>query len=272
MCPIRICPVCLLAVGLLAAGCRPKPPSDLPASARSQADLATDTAQARLWGGAADRAASAPAVARPVDTPVAARRRVEAPSRQVAEGPVTFPAEMRGGLRLTALPELPAAGYAGPARVAKISGEQLDLEFGGTRLSLLARVRGGPLRLKEREEVRLELRTREEPANRQRIVALRSPAGEGIVSALETGREPVSVSIKLFELVARQTGRSERGTMPVEVTVRGERRMMTQGELVDFKSAGLTVGLVGSTALTGPERFQAEGNPYAIDLIAWPTK
>jgi hypothetical protein len=57
--------------------------------------------------------------------------------------------------------------------------------------------------------------------------------------------------------------------MSVEVRVRGERQVLRQGQLVDFPGAGLTIGLIGSTALTGPDRFRAEGNPYAIDLIAW---
>jgi hypothetical protein len=57
--------------------------------------------------------------------------------------------------------------------------------------------------------------------------------------------------------------------MAVEIQVGGERRTMTQGQVIDLTGAGLTIGLIGSTALTGASRFQAEGNPYAIDLVAW---
>lgn len=169
--------------------------------------------------------------------------------------------------------ELPPAGYAGPGTVATLAGELVGISFGGEgKLSLLARARGGPLRLKVGEAVELELRSREDPTNRRRIVALRTQARDGLVSILETGAEPVTVTVKLWSLTARQVGRPDGNTMPVEVSVLGERRTLRQGELVDFTQAGVTVGLLGSTALTGADRFRAEGNPFAIDLIAWPTK
>lgn len=260
-------PVALLVLG---SGCQARPPADPQRVARSQAALTGDTVQARLWRTAAERPASQSQPVRPVDTVVTSRVRVQTPSRQVSGQAVTFPAEMRGGLRVDAMPDLPGGSYVGAARVVQASGERVELDLaGGLRLGLLARARGGPLRLAANEEVQLEIRIRAEPADRQRIVALRSRDGDGIVSILETGTKPVSVSIRLFGLVARQVGNAERGTMPVEVQAGGERRTLTQGQVIDLASAGLTVGLIGSTALTGGDRFQAEGNPYAIDLIAW---
>ncbi|MEO8453168.1 MAG: hypothetical protein ABI647_25490 [Gemmatimonadota bacterium] len=255
----------------LGAACRATPPANLENGAKSQADLAADTTQARLWRDAADRAGAQTAVAKPVDTAVTNRIRPQVPSRPVAAQSVAFPAEMRGGLRVDALPDLPAGGYSGSARVADITGERIGLELPGQpplRLTLTARARGGALRLTPNEQVQLELRARDDPTNRQRIVALATKS-DGIVSVLETGTKPVTATVRLFGLVARQVGNPDSGTMSVEVQIRGERQVMRPGQLLDFPGAGLTVGLIGSTALTGADRFRAEGNPYAIDLVAW---
>jgi hypothetical protein len=148
----------------------------------------------------------------------------------------------------------------------------VELDLGqGRLLSFSARARGGPLRLTTGENVQLDLRTRDDPRDRQVVLALRAPQ-DGLVSILESGPRPVSIDIPMFRLNARQVGQPERGTMGVEVTVAGERRTLTQGQIADFAEGNLTVGVASSSAHVGADAFRAEGNPYAIQLIAWVTR
>ena len=80
---------------------------------------------------------------------------------------------------------------------------------------------------------------------------------------------PVTVSVPLFGLVARQAGEADGGTMDVDVRV-GEdaARRIKSGAIVRFR--GLAVGLRASTARRNADRKTLEGNPYSIDLVAWP--
>ena len=89
----------------------------------------------------------------------------------------------------------------------RVEGEQIELDLGGQgTLALFARARGGPLRANNGDVAQLDLRLREDPFNRQQIMALRFANQDGIVSALDMGDKPVTISIALFKLVATQTG------------------------------------------------------------------
>jgi len=76
----------------------------------------------------------------------------------------------------------------------------------------------------------------------------------------------------LFDLTATQLARAGNDTADVEVRVGGERKILTQGQLEHFSASQLSVGLVASIAYTGASAARAEGNPYAIRLVAWPKR
>ena len=137
-------------------------------------------------------------------------------------------------------------------------------------MSLLVRMQQGGLRARPGERIRVEWRSRPVPENRMEIFALLTGEGQGIVTVLDGAAKPVRVEVPLFRLTAAQTGTPEKGSMPVEVAVGEEKQTLRPGQITEFKSARLSVGIVASQALTGKEAEVAEGNPYALRLLAWP--
>ncbi len=260
----------IILLGLVTA-CR-RGPEGRSAQQRTEllSQLATDSQQARLWRTAAASGAAAglERVSVP-ETAVEVRQRVTAPSRPTQKQDVGLPAGIRSGVKLISAPALESGRFSGSVLIARVSDERVELDLGqGRTLAFFARARGGPLRISAGETAQLDLRVRDDPFDRQLILALQAPR-DGVISVLEGGQRPVSVAVPAFRLTACQVGQAERGTMSVEVTVAGVRRTLTQGQIVDFPEGNLTVGLAASSAYVGADAFRAEGNPYSIDLIAW---
>jgi hypothetical protein len=261
--------ILIIALLLLLTGC---PHQE--GTAETQSKLAIAQSQTRLWQAAAKDAAASGLDKLPVvESPVVPRPRVTVQDRRVQAQPFSFPKELVAGVRVISAPELPDARFAGVARVARTEGERVDVEFGeGRVLSLHVRAGNSPLRAASNEKVRLDYRLRDDPSDRQLIVALLMQNGEGFASILETGRTPVAVHVPLFDLSAMQVGEADKNTMAVEVRVGKERKVLTQGQIVEFAVSRLSVGLVASAAYTGGAAARAEGNPYAIRIVAWPTR
>jgi hypothetical protein len=173
-------------------------------------------------------------------------------------------------LRIVAAPRVGPAGFSGEATVVDVAGERINLDLGqGRMLTFVARAEGSPIRTAIGDRVQVEYRVRSDPFDRQQVLAVRTQSGGGIVSVLESGTMPVTVSVRLFGLVARQAGEANRGTMDVDVRV-GEdpATRIKSGAIVRFR--GLAVGLRASTARANANPNTLEGNPYSIDLVAWP--
>jgi hypothetical protein len=255
---------------VLLSGCaRQTPPADARGRAERLSEQAASPDQARLWREAAARGTAAgieqlSVPARGVET----RARVTPPNRAGAEQTaVNLPTGVQGAARILAAPAI-EGGFNGQAEVLKVDGERIDLNLGQQRLlSIQARAAGRPLQIKAGERAQVDYRVRDDPFDRQRIMAVRTTAGDGVVTVLDSGTKPVSVQVPLFRLVATQTGQPANGSMPVEVRVGDVRRMMATGQIADF--SGVTVGVQASSALVGADAFRAEGNPYSIDLVAW---
>lgn len=265
--------IALLAVAFVGS-CGPKTQrQDAASDAQKQSELATNQEQARLWKEGDKRGLEQ--IPRP-GQPVQMRQPPGVNNVPVQSKPAPLPQGLQGGVRIISLPQLSDAAvksFANEVRVRRVEGEQIELDLGGQGiLALYARARGGPLRASTGEAAQLDLRFREDPFDRQQIMALRLANGDGIISALDTGDKPVTISIPLFKLIATQTGASEKHLMNVVVTVGGERQMLSPGQILDFPRAGLTVGLVGSDAYTGETVNAIEGRPYALHIVAWPTK
>ena len=173
-------------------------------------------------------------------------------------------------LRIVAAPRVGPAGFSGEATVVDVAGERINLDLGqGRMLTFVARAEGSPIRTAIGDQVRVEYRVRSDPFDRQQVLAVRTRSGGGIVSVLESGTMPVTVSVPLFGLVARQVGEAFRGTIDVDVRVGEDPAMrIKSGAIVRFR--GLAVGLRASTARPNANRNTLEGNPYSIDLVAWP--
>lgn len=255
-------------------------------AAQTAGDLAADREQARLWQEAAARGATNGIErVRPAGNSVQDRERVPAGGQSMAARPETLPQGVAVAARVVTTPEpdesrrgerstrLMTGGMraADAARVRSTLGERIEIDLGerGT-LAVLARARGGPLRTRAGEAAQVDYRVREDPRDRQSILAMRFEGGDGLVTALETGPQPVSVRIPIFDLVATQVGEPQSGTMSVEVRVGGSRQILSPGQVFEFKEKGLTVGVVSSTAYVGADAYRVEGNPYGINLVAWP--
>jgi hypothetical protein len=269
--------VIFVLVGVVALGaCRRDQPPRSKDAAERMATATADQKQAELWKQAAARPDRELLQIRPAERPVESRRRA-APATQTQRPPgttPTLPQQQPNAVRILATPSIPEARYSGPATIKAIEGNRMELDLGaGRTLSLLARVRSGSLTAKPGETVQVEWRAREEdPRDRSEILALRTSTGDGIVTVLEGGTKPVSVRVNLYRMTATQTGTPERGSMPVQVTVGDERQVLQQGQIAEFKSANLAVGVVASVAVTGEDVNREEGNPYAIRLLAWPLR
>jgi len=163
-------------------------------------------------------------------------------------------------------------GSLGAGYITQLEGDRLVLDLGDQRvLTLQIRVGGSPLRAAAGTFAQVDLRTRGLQARRE-IIAIRLAENDGILSVRETGREPIAVKVPLFQLTARQVGKPEAGTMPVEIRVGSESKVLAQGQSAEFPDGRLTVLLESSTAVTGAAAAaDAEGPPFAMRLMAWPT-
>jgi hypothetical protein len=265
--------VILLAV---TAGCGSEDaqkPRDARSVAEAQSRLATTPEQSRLWQKAGDAEMAGGLDQIPVvEQPVTQRPRITVADRKEPRAaPVSAPSPT--GVRILAAPELPDGSFTGAAKVLRADGEQLDLDLGDKRiLSLLVRAAGASLRATTGAFGRLDLRVRDDPHARREIIAVRLENGDGILSVIETGLEPVAVEVPLFELTARQVGEAKGNALPVEIRVGKESRTLTQGQTAEFPGSRIVVGVVSSVAYTGAAAARAEGRPFALGLKAWPAK
>lgn len=267
----------LLVICLLLAGCRrqavdPQRPTSANA-AEQMSRLAVDPKQAELW----KQAAQAPSVELPLRSDVQAlsvRQKTKPGEAFVAKAqttPATIAGAQPSGIQLLSLSELPDGTYTGSATIKRIEGERLELDFArGRAISLLVRLRGASLQAKPGEAVQIDIRTRQaDPRDRMEVVALRTQSGDGVVSVLEGSTKPVTVRIPIYDFTASQIGSPDADTMAIEVVIGKERQIVRQGQIADFKSANLRVGVVASLAVTGDRVFREEGNPYSVRLLAW---
>jgi len=262
--------VALAALVVLAGCARQSPPADAQGRAQAISQQAASPEQARLWQEAAQKGAAVgiDQVAVPAQ-PIVERSRVMPVARPAATQTVApLPASIQGAARILSAP--PVDSFTGEANVVSVDGERIELSLGQRVLTIQARAGGGPLQIKAGERAQVDYRVRDDPADRQRILAVRTAGGDGVITALDSAAKPVSLQVSLFRLVASQTGTPANGSMPVEVRVGDVRRTLTAGQSADV--GGVTVGILASTALTGADAFRAEGNPYAIDLVAWVTR
>lgn len=269
-------PAVLVLIGVTClAGCRRDTELRSKDAAERMSDVAADQKQAELWRQAAARENRSLGQFKAADAPVQSRRRVAPTATPPQPQPqdATLPAQQPTAVQVLSAPGGPEQAYSGPATIRSISGERVEIDLGGARtIQLALRVRAGGLQARPGDPVQVEWRARDVPENRMEILALRTASGDGIVSVLDGGPRPVSVRVALFRLTATQTGTPEKGSLPVEVSVGDERQTLRQGQVAEFNSANLAVGVVASLAVSGEDVNREEGNPFAIRLLAWPLR
>ena len=235
-----------------------------------EAQLASTPDQRRLWREAGSNGI-APGLERvpPAEKAVAAR-----PNAQVAPRPVplqgpSIPAGVTSQLRVLDTPNAPTEPYSGVATVSNISGDRVELELGNQRsLTMLARAGGKPLSLTPRTRVQVEYSPRGNIRVPREVMAIRTEDGNGIARAIQSGNSPVTLSLALFKLVATQQPPSRRVLVRVlDDNNREATSIMEQGQTAQI--GGLTVTLVGSSAVTGSGRGRIETAPYSINLLVW---
>ena len=242
-----------------------------PASVADEASkLAATPEQERLWKEAASRS-SQPAVQTPkTEDAVTERQEANVAQGKAAEKMPQIPPNVTGAVIMMDAPPLKTPSYRGAARVASVDGPQVELQLGDVgRIAFVARAAGLPLALSEGEAAQVEYRSQDDPQDRQEILAVKTAAGDGIVSIVDSDTKPVSVTVALYNLVARQVGEARDSTMDVEVRVGNASKVMKAGEVANL--GGLTVGLRASGAYQGADVYRIEGNPFTLDLVAWPT-
>lgn len=258
----------LLSSALLIIGCSVGQEPDSTRRANQLADLAPDPSQAALWRKVAESEAGAGLEDLPLqENPISNRQRVVIPDQRLA------PAERLPSLDevvVTVLvvsgPALEEGRFVGSAEVTEVDGERLALDLGGDEpLVLLVRVREGPLRVEQGEQVELEYEPLVDIHAARELIALRASNDE-VLSVLESSDEPIRLTVESFGLTARQLDGGK--TPPVDVTVEDTTERFSQGDIRRFPN-GLVVALVASEALTGADAHRAEGNPFAIRLLAW---
>jgi len=258
-----------LALGIggcaLFGACRQTPAQQSAERARRVAALATTPEQARLWRDAADHGLTPglqrlPVVARPVQQPRGSARAV---SQQVPAQPVVIPDGVVSAVRVLAAPPV---DFDGSAAVVDFSGDRLELDLGRQQtLRVLARVGGKPILTRKGERVRVLYQVGSDPRTPRTVVAIRTDSGNGILSLIHGGDKPVTASVPLFRLSAKQVGQPP--SMRVDVGVGSSHRTMTAGETAQV--GGLTVTLLGSSAHPGENAGRIEGSAYSINLIGW---
>ena len=258
-------------ITLCACSRQPSAPKDTAGVAEEASKLATTPEQKRLWKEAAARNQGLESVPRPDDA-VADRRSVAPSNQKIAPKAQQIPASVRGGV-IVMSPRTDDAPFAGSARIRNVQGERIELDLGGPQartIAVVARAAGRALRLRAGEVAQVEYRTQSDPHDRQEILAMRTASGDGVVSVTDSDTQPVNVSVRLYNLVARQVGDVADSRMNVEVRVGNAVRVLRPGEIADV--GGLTVGIKASNAYSASEMHAVESNPFALDLIAWPAE
>jgi hypothetical protein len=235
--------------------------------------LAPTPDQARLWSEAADQGLTAGLDRVPVaDRPIQPRQRAVASSQTTPANPVVIPPPVQTSVRIISRPTLATLGpdgFSGPANVTAANGDRIELDLGqGRTLTVLARAAGNVIRTSPNEKVELTYKVRTDPRVPNDVLALKAASGDGIVQVVQGGIGPVALAVPLFALRAEQVGKPS--TVSVAVRVGDVSRIMEPGETAQV--GGLTVRLVGSTAVTGDRAARIEGSPYTINLIAWPSR
>jgi hypothetical protein len=259
-----------VAAGALVLPDLPQPkPRDI---ARAQIDLALTAEQRKLWReiAASDELPRQLAEIAVSGRVVRQQRPVRAaPVEGPASHPTEFPAAVTSGIRvLTGLGS--GVHVAGRFRVASVRDQQLAVEFDeGSRLTLLAKLRGRPVRAAEGDVGRLVYHTTD-PLDPADVLAL-EVGGDFLFRSVVGSDDPVRLRVPEFGIEAAQTGPRDGGTMAVRVSVRGESRTLRPGERVVFSGSNTTVALRASHAILGPGRYVYEGRPYRLHLVAWST-
>jgi hypothetical protein len=264
----------VFAVGAAAVGCRQSPNDQAVGRARDAAAVAANPDQERLWREAADQGLvvgldRVP----PADRAVAARRQQSSVASTPRGGPpgpqapsLVIPPDVEGHLRVVSAPELSGKGFSGAARVVGPPGDQLVLNLGGPQqLVLLARAGKKPIAVGENEEVRLTYMPRIDRRAPDEQLVLRTKAGSGIGRVIQSGREPITLTVPLFGVLATQKGAPDARTVYVGL---GDASLQTVtiGQTVQF--GNVFVMLVGSDAGIG-ERSPDGGPPFLIHLLVW---
>jgi hypothetical protein len=229
------------------------------------AALATTPEQARSWRDAADHALAPglqrlPVVAQPIQQPLAGAHAV---SQQVPVQPVVIPAGVVSAVRVLAAP---TGDFDGFAAVNQVAGDRLELDLGRQQtLNVLARAGHKSILTRKGDRVRVVYQTGSDPRTPHAVIAIRTESGSGIVSLIQGEHKPVTASVPLFRLTAKQVGQPP--SMGVDVGVNAYHRTMTAGETAQV--GDLTVTVLGSSGHTGAAAARIEGSPYSINLIAW---
>jgi hypothetical protein len=162
--------------------------------------------------------------------------------------------------------------FSGSATVEAIDAvrDRLELNLGeARRLTLQARAGGKPLQVGPGTSVAVEYRTKRDTPGSRLVLGIRA-SGWGILRVTDSGLGQVSVSSTLFELVAVQ-GKPNPTSVEVQVGAGSNppRVVVAPGQVT--RIGNLNVVLLASRAVTGAAAERIEGNPYSIDLIAWPS-
>ena len=262
----------LIAVPLAACQVPGMAPRDASSSAQAQSRLATDPDQAALWRDVGRKDTGAGLENLVVRRPEAAVRpqlRLAIADRSEEPKRVAFPANVQTGLALLAAPTL-AETFTGAARVQAVEGEFLTLDLGNNRIvQIHAKVRGGPLRVRSGETAQVLFR-QGDPYERDDLVAVKFDRDD-LVYSLVGGRSPVRLTIPSHAITAVQTGKPERNSLDVNITVGGETLTLKPGDRAAFDGAGLTVEVIASVAVQGEAANALEGEPYRLELLGWRT-
>jgi hypothetical protein len=261
--------ITILAVSFVVACAPSEAPETGADAARAQADLATDSTQARLWGEAAatgsaeqlqDLHIEGQAVRKGDAKPISDRR--------VETKRVNIPESVDAAMILLEVPDLDEP-FSGKARVTSANGQFVVLDLGNDRsLAVQVKVRKGPLSVRSGEEVDLYLQ-RGEVFHRSDILTLKAREDE-LIYALVGGEEPVRFQTPDGRIRAMQTGRPEGNSTAVTVASGGETQQLRAGEQADFKTSHLTVKVLSSVAVQGSAAHALE-EPYRLALMAWRT-
>jgi hypothetical protein len=262
----------LAPAALLLLACRQGAPASGDAAAEAQAELATDSAQARLWREAAARSSlDMPALR--LDSAVVrpAGRQPVPESTAPAQPARPFDQSVDAALVLVEAPAVDPP-YSGQARISELSGEHLTLDLGdGRAIRLHIKLAGSPLRAQTGEQGQLFFSHHGDPFVAMDRLALRLPQDD-LVYALVGDTTLVRLTLPPLRFTAQQTEPIENNTTAVRVTVGGETRTMRQGETAVFGASNLTVRVLASVAVRGEAANALPGEPFRLHLLGWRTR
>lgn len=254
-----------VAFVLMASGCQREN------RAQQIASQAATSEQARLWQEVAGRGTPSGLQRLPLQNPAAEPRRQPAqPSAQaIAPAQGSLAPGVTTGARLVSTSQPGGLQYSGQATVLDVVGERIELDLGPIgRVAFVARLNGMPLGVIKGQPVALVVRSNGQIFERQEIFAIRTMGGAEIITALQTGPQPVVLTVTLppLTLVATQVGTPVNGAMDVVIDVGGAKEPLKPATVLPV--GGLFVTLLGSIAQPAAGTT-GDSSPYAIDLIAW---